>query len=227
MRLFLTFVFPICFLIGTSWAQPKIKLLGEEVFNFGRIYEGEKPTHRFKITNAGKDTLKIDHVTTPCGCATARLENYVIAPRDTGTLWIEFNSARYSGDVQKSVIIVSNDLSQRDVFVRFKVNVLRVLESSTEVLYFGQVPIFQSELRTFRLRNNSPSLLTITSVTDTSRFLEADISALILASKDTAVVTAWVKPKAAKKYQGTLEIRTEGKFHPVLQIPYFVQGIGE
>src|SRR5947209_1999120 len=53
-----------------SQAAPQITF-DHTVFDFGRVKQGEKPTHSFGFSNSGNWDLVIEKVRTTCGCTAA------------------------------------------------------------------------------------------------------------------------------------------------------------
>lgn len=78
-------------------------------FNFGKIFKGQKIEHIYEFENRGKDTLNIGKVKTSCGCTAAILTNNTIPPGNTGEIRATFNSRSYTGNVTKSISVISND----------------------------------------------------------------------------------------------------------------------
>ena len=79
-----------------------------ETFDFGKITEGDKVTHRFKVTNTGKNPLYIVNVKPSCGCTSPVWTKDAIAPGNEGIVDIEFNSSGKSGTQSKTVMITTN-----------------------------------------------------------------------------------------------------------------------
>ena len=76
---------------------------------FGTLAVGEKFTHTFRFTNTGKSPLIIAQVNPSCGCTTPKdWPTDPIAPGAEGQITVEFNSTGNSGQVDKSVSLVTN-----------------------------------------------------------------------------------------------------------------------
>ncbi|MFT4660990.1 MAG: hypothetical protein ACI8XB_001261 [Patiriisocius sp.] len=81
----------------------------KEVFNFGKISQGEKITFTFKFKSSGEGPLVIGAVKPSCGCTTPKdWPKDPIMPGDEGLIEVEFNSEGKSGLQSKSINIVSN-----------------------------------------------------------------------------------------------------------------------
>ncbi len=88
--------------------KPKI-VFEEQVYDFGRIYIGEKMQHGFKFRNYGSGVLLINNVSSSCGCTAALVSKNKLFKDEEGAVEIKFNTGNYVGKVTKSVIVNSND----------------------------------------------------------------------------------------------------------------------
>ncbi len=79
-----------------------------ETFDFGKMAEGDKVKHTFKVTNTGSNPLYIVNVKPSCGCTSPQWTKEGIAPGNTGEVVIEFNSAGKTGMQSKTVMITTN-----------------------------------------------------------------------------------------------------------------------
>ncbi|MFM1932938.1 MAG: hypothetical protein RL226_2241 [Bacteroidota bacterium] len=81
----------------------------EDVFDFGRIAEGEVVTHVFRFENTGKAPLVLTAVEVSCGCTAAKdWPKEPIAPGGEGTIEVSFNSNDKLGKQNKSITVISN-----------------------------------------------------------------------------------------------------------------------
>lgn len=80
-----------------------------EIFDFGKITQGETVEHTFKFTNVGKSDLIITDVEGSCGCTVPRTwPRKPISPGEGGQIEVEFNSEGKKGVIKKYVSIVAN-----------------------------------------------------------------------------------------------------------------------
>jgi|TARA_B110000090_G_scaffold206957_1_gene257398 hypothetical protein len=81
----------------------------EEDFNFGIIIEGEIVSHLYKFENTGKSDLIISNVQTSCGCTSSKdYTKKPIKPGEKGEIEIEFDSTEKSGEIKKSISVITN-----------------------------------------------------------------------------------------------------------------------
>ena len=80
----------------------------EEVYDAGKVTQGEKVTHTFVVENRGKKDLQILNVETTCGCTVPTYDKKPIAPGKTADIVVVFNSEGKSGKQNKGITVVSN-----------------------------------------------------------------------------------------------------------------------
>ena len=86
---------------------PKIRF-SESVFNFGRVDEGAIVTHRFTFQNVGKEPLIIKHGSSTCGCTVPEFPKTPIAPGDTSSVKVVFDTENKAGPQKKPVTLTAN-----------------------------------------------------------------------------------------------------------------------
>lgn len=91
--------------------------------DFGTINEGDKVTTTFGFTNTGDADLIIVDARGSCGCTVPQYpKNQAIAPGETGSIVVSFDSSNKPGIQQKSVTLSANTASGREM-LRIKSNV--------------------------------------------------------------------------------------------------------
>jgi hypothetical protein len=133
---------------------PRIQF-AELVHDFGEIQAGETIKHTFLYTNTGLATLEIQQVRTSCGCTTAGEWDRRIEPGEAGKIPIQFSSANFSGPIQKTVTVVSNDPKQGNVILQVKAQVWVPVEVTPKTVMFqydSESPV--EETRTIRIISN-------------------------------------------------------------------------
>jgi len=109
--------------VFAQFGSPKILPLEKE-FDFGDIIEGETAIHEFVIFNDGGDTLKISKVKASCGCTAANPTKTELAPDDSTSIKVEFDTKRRKGAQRKFVYVFSNDPETPQLRLTFKANVI-------------------------------------------------------------------------------------------------------
>lgn len=133
--------FPISQLDGNNMIIPggvssmeedkKVKLAPEDYpmiefdateYDFGSIKQGDKVEHIFKFTNTGKNDLRVIEVKPSCGCTAPEWTKTPVKKGQSGEIKIIFNSDGKSGDVHKSVALLTNTMKGNEVLT-FKANI--------------------------------------------------------------------------------------------------------
>jgi len=88
--------------------QPRILILEEE-WDFGKVTQGEKPTHIFIVKNGGEGDLIIDGLKESCACIEASISTTLIQPGESAELKVSYDTTDYVEKDEKHVHIYSND----------------------------------------------------------------------------------------------------------------------
>lgn len=91
----------------TNSSLPEMKF-EEEVFDFGKITQGEVVSHDFKFTNIGNSSLIISGANGSCGCTVPKWPKEPVAPGKSEKINVVFSSEGKSGIMDKTVTIVTN-----------------------------------------------------------------------------------------------------------------------
>ena len=94
-------------LIGyTASAQAKISFKNETV-DYGKIEKGSDGVRVFKFTNTGDAELVVTNVKSSCGCTVPKKPKAPIAPGDSGSIEVKYDTNRV-GPIRKTVTVYSN-----------------------------------------------------------------------------------------------------------------------
>jgi hypothetical protein len=99
---------------------PKI-VFKDESFDFGKIKQGDVVSHKFVFKNEGNAPLKINKVTSSCGCTAALVSQKKVAPGGKGEIKATLNSRGYRGNLTKYIYVESNDTNQPTIRLTIKV----------------------------------------------------------------------------------------------------------
>lgn len=91
-----------------SGLQPRI-LVSEEEWDFGKVIQGEKPTHIFIVKNEGEGDLIVESIKVSCGCIEASITTSRIRPGESAELKVSYDTTNYVGKDSKYLNIYSND----------------------------------------------------------------------------------------------------------------------
>ncbi len=76
--------------------------------SFGAVKEGEKVGHIFQFTNTGDADLVLTSATASCGCTVSKYNKKPVAPGESGTIEVIFDTSGRDGVQTKTVVVQSN-----------------------------------------------------------------------------------------------------------------------
>ncbi len=148
-----------CLLLGAgalARAEAPTGLVFQEAsHDFGRIASGRKVTHVFKGVNGGQVPLRITQVQPGCGCTSAVLGQSTVAPGGSVEIQVTFDPGAFSGPVNKSVVLHTDDPGRPLQTLGFRADVFRPLELMTKALIFDDVPRTAGGRGEVRVRSNT------------------------------------------------------------------------
>jgi len=89
-------------------AGPRL-VLEHTSHDFGEVTQGKIVEHRFPFSNGGDAELRIEDVSTPCGCTVGLPDKTDLKPGESSYIDVTYDSAARSGDVERVVTVRSND----------------------------------------------------------------------------------------------------------------------
>ena len=158
------------------YAQPKIEISNNATYDWGRVKASEpmlKTVMVFK--NVGTEPLKIYSVSPACGCTTAPLTKTEIAPGDTAQLPISLNISSYTGKVNKTIAVHTNDPEHRSIDISLNAFVVRPLSLFPNILNFANLIVGEQSVAKIVLNNTSDNSIKINSVEVTPKELKVNI----------------------------------------------------
>jgi len=88
------------------------------------VQSGSTASHVFTVSNTGDETLMISLVQTSCGCTTATLPKPDLAPGEAIGLEAKVNTVGFTGKVEKTVEVQSNDPANPSLTLRLDLTLL-------------------------------------------------------------------------------------------------------
>jgi len=107
---------------NNSGLQPRI-LVSEEEWDFGKVTQGEKPTHIFIVKNGGEGDLIIEGVKESCACIEVLISTTRIQPGESAELKVSYDTTDYLGKDEKHIHIYSNDSQVPDKRINLYVEI--------------------------------------------------------------------------------------------------------
>ncbi len=93
--------------------------------DYGKINQGTSNTSTFTLTNQGKATLTIRKVKASCGCTAPQPKKTVLAPGESTTVDVTYNSHGKEGAQNQTVVVITNDPQRAKQTLTIKADVLK------------------------------------------------------------------------------------------------------
>lgn len=209
----------------TLIAQPKLSVSNDKI-DLGVIYNGAIKTAEIKLTNTGKDTLKIVSVQPSCGCTTVKQPKSALAPGESDFLKVEFNSTGFRGPSTKYVNITTNDPAKPNVTVTLTADVKEELQptNNSSVLWLGTVPMGKTITENLAFKNLSNKPLKIKGVASKNPSITAKFEPTSVQPLGELKVTFTVKSEKEGYVNEELFIETDSKNQP--RVPVRISFVG-
>jgi hypothetical protein len=83
-------------------------VIGDSVYEFGNVVEGDTVQHTFKFVNKGEFPLIINNVQTSCGCTAPEWPKQPIAPGEESAIQVRFDTRGKLGQQVKTIAVLTN-----------------------------------------------------------------------------------------------------------------------
>jgi hypothetical protein len=213
------------FLISAfAYSQPKLEIVGGNTYDWGKSNPAQSPLKaKIQLKNAGNELLKITEVKPGCGCTTAPLDKYEVKPGEVANMEVSLNISSYSGDITKSIHIVSNDPVNGDAYLFLKTNVFRPITIEPSQ-YLGK-SIIQVEQETtfdYKLKNHTDKPIKLV---DFSLSPAQAVSSLkkgdVIPPNAEKSYTIKYKPMDIGRINGQMKITTDNKLTEEVMIYFY------
>ena len=212
--------------IAVAAAQPRINV-SETRFAYGDMYQGERPNHVITIRNDGSSPLLIENVDSPCNCTSTQLHHSIIPPNDSSVLVITFNSEDFVDSVSRFVVIVSNDLAHRNVFVNYTANVRTLLLVLPPRVFFGELTLNKPALQQLTVRNTGKTSVRIKSISASVPGVTISVDRKTLAPGESTTLRLSLTAREEKPIAGQVIIATDKMIQPFVRFRFSAQGGAE
>jgi len=207
-----------------GYAQPKLDVVGGTAISFGEVYSGSKAVRTVTLKNTGTDTLKIKDVAGTCGCTAALAASHNIAPNDTTSVTITFNTTGYLGGVGKTVRVTSNDPLTPTATITFTADVINLLKMTPTFFYFDSVRVGSVQTKTVQIKNTTASAIQILSIAprDTLLFVKLHLKPFPkkLKPDEEADLIATLTAQRTGTVGGQIDIETDSKVQPKMFVRF-------
>jgi Protein of unknown function (DUF1573) len=217
-------------LVFSAFAQENNPVVGKskitidnKSYDFGTVSEGTKVEKEFIIKNEGNVNLNIIRVVAGCGCTIASAAANIVAPQQSTSLKVSFDTNGQTGSQVKAVRVYSDDLDNPISTLEIKGIVASDIKAEPRNLFFA--PIVrgvegQKASQEVRVKVNEHSGLKIYSIETFSKFISleeknvGEFERTIVVSVDTNMPVG--------EFRDKIIVNVTGKRQTSINIPVFV-----
>ncbi len=221
MKKSLFFLAVFAFLAVSAYAQPKIEVVGGDVVDWKDVTPKDDPLKsEVIIKNVGTETLKITEVKPTCGCTTAPLGKYELAPGETTNMQVTLTIGSTSGRQHKSIRIASNDPSSPTKIVSLRANVIRPIEiKPTPYFTFNNMEVGKEATSKLFIKNNTNQNITFSDFKTTPDFMKINVTgSKVLKPGEEFELTATITPQKSGYINPSLKFKTSHQDTPEVDI---------
>ncbi|MBI2427566.1 MAG: DUF1573 domain-containing protein [Ignavibacteriales bacterium] len=213
-------------LIGVVTAQPKIQLNSTKI-DLGTIYHGDVKKVNLVVSNAGDKPLTISRIETSCGCTSAKKSVPTLAPGESDTIEISYNSTGFEGKITKAVTIQSNDPAKMyvDATITGIVTTELAVVPKMSLLNFGSSKVGVPSTASFVFRNTSPETITLRGVTSADTSVRAQIGFRTINPSDTITISFTFTPRSNSLSDTYFYLETTSPRQP--KVPFRFMYVGK
>jgi hypothetical protein len=220
--------------VSMLMAQEQVPVIAFDSINVdaGKVADGEKIQHTFKITNKGTATLDLLAVEPSCGCTSTKW-SHKISPGQTGTIVAEITTEGLTAwsktleetvSINKTIAVRSNDPAQPQVELTIMALVVPEFVLSEPQIFFGSVPRGQEATKEILVEISPEKPIRLFGATSTDGHFAARLEPVPGTDDKKFRIIGVQKPTAGEgTHQGTILIKTSSPWKPELKIP--VRGI--
>jgi len=116
---------------NNSGPQPGI-LVSEKEWDFGKVIQGEKPSHVFIVKNEGEGDLIIESIKESCPCIEVSISTTLIQSGKSAELKASYDTTDYEGKDEKHIHIYSNDPREPDKKINLYIEIEKLTAPYSE-----------------------------------------------------------------------------------------------
>jgi hypothetical protein len=150
------------------------KIVAERTFDFGEVRIGSSATHSFKFFNPTDRELRIQSVSSSCGCTVANISNKAIAPNQTESITISLNTESFRGKKESTIQVRFEEPIDFEIQLRLSVDI-KNLYVDPEFVEFRSVEVSQPVSKTIVVTRKGSPYWKIEAVSSNHKSLQAKI----------------------------------------------------
>lgn len=208
---------------AVATAAPELSV-EKGTYNFGTINQGKKVQHVFTIKNSGDQPLQIKKLEAACGCTAVKPSTSMVQPGRTAQIDVVFDSAGFTGKVQKTVTITTNAGKNPTYTLAMEGTIIEEVQVTPRQLSLGSLPSGAPKVATVTVTNNGAGSIKVLAVNVNSNSLQMKptIKKGELKPGESGTIEVSVTPRAdAKVLSGYLHILTSHPQKKEITVPVY------
>jgi hypothetical protein len=197
-------------------AGPRIQF-ATPIHDFGQIKNSEVVKCTFLFTNVGDRLLEVTGVQASCGCTTAGEWSRKVEPGQTGSIPIQFNGGKFSGQVAKSITVSCNDTNQPTVVLQIKANIWKAIDVTPQFATLNVTSESPSNATTVRIVSNEEAPLTLSALQCSNPAFAAELRTN-QQGRQFELIVKTVPPLPAGQVQGQITLKTSSTNMPAINV---------
>jgi hypothetical protein len=146
-------------IVNLGYGQPRLQVVEGTKLDLGSVNRGTVVEKKVSLMNTGSDTLILGKVEASCGCTGTLVSRDRIAPGESGTILITFNSRNFNGPVHKTIAVNSNSVDAPRTTIEFTATVIEEVSLSQSQFWFREAEVGRTSFATITVTNNSKQKL--------------------------------------------------------------------
>ena len=139
---------------GNTQSGPRLQL-GQREWDFGQIWTGDPCQTEIELKNVGDATLKILNIRSSCGCAAAEPGKRELAPGESDTMTVTYDTNKNTKNVRHTVTLVTNDPVEPEIRFELHGQVWNVFDAKPyPVVGLGKVMPTSRKSKAIELTSN-------------------------------------------------------------------------
>lgn len=214
-------------LVATAAFAAPVVNVSQLSYDFGTVLQGETVHHRFAFSNTGDASLQVEKISSSCGCTAALASAKTLAPGESGEIQASFDSARFRGEVSKTVYLYTNDPVRPMVQLQLKGVVREEVALEPQLVNFGTVVPKKTVTTKVTLVNQGDREVRLGKPETTAPELRASFNMEAVPSRGKATITLSLTPKPGQsRFSGYVLFKASGAREHDLRIPVYAD-LGE
>jgi hypothetical protein len=194
-------------------------------FNFGQIFKGQKIEHIYEFENRGNDTLNVGKVKTSCGCTAVILTNDTIPPGKTGEIRATFDSGSRTGNVTKSISVISNDPECPSYKLTISGEIIEDVSIKPRNIDFGLVSLGEKTNKTVTIKSQTTPDFKIKKITPSKPFINTSIAEE--KNGEYVISVALEHNPEIGRFSGGIYLETNSQMQKTVTVPFFGEIVGD